>query len=52
MIAGMYFLGDRNDPDWLDFPIDEDFQMMLDMGRETGVTGPPTGNNPLGPPKP
>ncbi len=38
LISGVYFLGDRNG--LVNFPIDEDFQMMLDMGRSIGVTGP------------
>jgi hypothetical protein len=41
LISGIYFLGDRNG--MINFPIDEDFQMMLDMGRFIGVTAPPTG---------
>jgi hypothetical protein len=44
LISGMYFLGDRNG--LMDFPIDEDFQMMLDLGRSTSATGPAAGNDP------
>lgn len=39
LISGIYFLGDRNG--MMNFPIDADFQMMLDMGRFIGVTGSP-----------
>lgn len=51
LIAGMYFIGDRLIPEWLNFPIDEadgdDFKMMLDMAVGTiGVTGPAAGPEP------
>lgn len=29
LIAGIYFTGDRNTPDHMDFPMDEDFAMMF-----------------------
>lgn len=44
LISGIYFIGDRNTQ--MDFPIDEDFQMMLDMGRSTSATGPAAGMDP------
>jgi hypothetical protein len=40
LIAGIYFLGDRNG--MVNFPIPADFQMMLDFGRHVSETGPPT----------
>jgi hypothetical protein len=44
LISGMYILGDRNG--LMNFPIDADFQMMLDLGRSTSATGPAAGNPP------
>ena len=44
LISGMYFIGDRNG--LMNFPIDADFQMMLDLGRSTSTTGPAAGNPP------
>jgi hypothetical protein len=44
LIAGIYFLGDRSLPD--DFPRDEEFQMMLDLGQSTSATGPAAGKDP------
>lgn len=44
LISGIYFIGDRNT--LMNFPIDEDFQMMLDMGRSTSATGPAAGMDP------
>jgi hypothetical protein len=49
LIAGMYFIGDRNTPGWQNFPIDEDFDMMLNIPqRSTGVKGlyKPAGEEP------
>lgn len=42
LIAGVNFIGDRNS--LMDFPMDEDFVMMLAMGRNIGKTGNPSGN--------
>ncbi len=51
LITGMYFLGDRNTPNWMDFPLEADFQMMLGM---TGVGTPQIrgirGSQPAAPP--
>lgn len=44
LMAGIYFLGDRSGR--MDFPIDEDFQMMLDLGGSTSATGPAAGMEP------
>jgi hypothetical protein len=44
LISGIYFIGDRNGT--MNFPIDEDFQMMLDLGRSTSATGSAAGNPP------
>ena len=44
LIAGVYFIGDRNN--MMDFPLDEDFRMMLDLGRSTSATGPSAGKEP------
>jgi hypothetical protein len=46
LISGMYFIGDQNDT-MKDFPIDEDFQMMLHMGGSTSATGPAAGKDPM-----
>jgi|GEM_PF-844151 len=43
LIAGIYFLGDRNGR--MNFPIEDDFQMMIDMGRNIGMTGSPSHGN-------
>ncbi len=48
MIAGAYFLGDRNTPGQMNFPMEEEFEMMLNHGRQIGVTGKPTGGWPDG----
>jgi FtsP/CotA-like multicopper oxidase with cupredoxin domain len=42
LIAGIYFVGDRNG--MMDFPRDHEFQMMLDGGGSTSATGPAAGN--------
>jgi hypothetical protein len=44
LIAGVYFIGDRNN--MMDFPLDEEFTMMLEMGRSTSATGPAAGEDP------
>ncbi len=44
LIAGVNIIGDRNT--LLDFPRDEDFQMMLDLGRSTSATGLAAGEPP------
>ncbi len=44
LIAGVNIIGDRNT--LLDFPRDEDFQMMLDLGRSTSATGAAAGKDP------
>jgi hypothetical protein len=44
LISGMYFIGDQNGT--RNFPIDEDFMMMLDMGGSTSATGPAAGKEP------
>lgn len=46
LISGMYFIGDQNGP-MKDFPIDHDFQMMLDLGGSTSATGPAAGKEPM-----
>jgi FtsP/CotA-like multicopper oxidase with cupredoxin domain len=48
LIAGMVIIGDRTlgNPNFLDFPRDDEFQMMLDLGRSTTKTGPAAGNDP------
>lgn len=46
LIAGMYILGDRNTPGSMDFSLEDDFEMMLELGRHTGETGPPVGGWP------
>ena len=45
LISGLYFIGDQNGP-LKDFPIDADFQMMLDLGGSTSRTGPAAGKTP------
>jgi FtsP/CotA-like multicopper oxidase with cupredoxin domain len=53
LISGIYFIGDRNTVMTFmpgrphDFPIDADFQMMLDGGGSTTATGPSAGS-PIG----
>ena len=44
LIAGANIIGDRNTT--MDFPVDAEFQMMLDLGRSTTATGPAAGNDP------
>jgi hypothetical protein len=44
LIAGIYFIGDRNN--MMNFPLDEEFTMMLEMGRSTSATGPAAGEDP------
>ena len=44
LIAGVYFLGDRNT--MMDFPMEDEFQMMIDFGRRVAETGPPPGGWP------
>ena len=47
LISGMYFIGDNSNPATrIDFPIDEDFQMMLDLGGSSSATGPAAGKAP------
>lgn len=41
LIAGMYFIGDRNG--MMDFPMDAEFEMMLGSGGSTSATGPAAG---------
>jgi len=48
LIAGMYIMGDRttgNGAD-LDFPMEPEFEMMFNLGSNTGETGNPAGNWP------
>ena len=51
LISGMYFLGDRNTPAWMNFEMEADFMLMLGM---TGVGTPQirgiTGTQPAAPP--
>ncbi|HSC71251.1 MAG TPA: multicopper oxidase domain-containing protein, partial [Candidatus Methylomirabilis sp.] len=42
LIAGVYFIGDRNG--MMNFPLDHDFEMMLRGGGSTSATGPAAGN--------
>ena len=47
LIGGMYVIGDRNTAGSMNFPLDEDFEMVLSIARGTfGVTGPAAGPNP------
>jgi FtsP/CotA-like multicopper oxidase with cupredoxin domain len=47
LISGIYFIGDDSDPvHRSDFPIDAEFQMMLDLGGSTSATGPAAGKAP------
>lgn len=48
MIAGIYFLGDRNTAGQMNFPLEPEFEMMLMHGRHVGATGAPTGGWPDG----
>ncbi|WP_027714006.1 multicopper oxidase domain-containing protein [Desulfuromonas sp. TF] len=48
MIAGIYFIGDRNTPGQMNFPLEPEFEMMLMLGRRVGVTGSPAGGWPDG----
>ncbi len=44
LISGIYLLGDRNTPGWMDFPMEEDFHMMYGGIRGisgTGAAAPP-----------
>jgi len=43
LISGIYFIGDRNTPGWMDFPIEQDFKDMLKLGGGGGGTGPAAG---------
>lgn len=40
LISGIYFVGDRNTPGYLDFPMDEDFHMAFQNIRGTNRTKP------------
>jgi FtsP/CotA-like multicopper oxidase with cupredoxin domain len=44
LIAGVNIIGDRNT--MMDFPMDEEFRMMMDLGRSTTATGRAAGNEP------
>jgi FtsP/CotA-like multicopper oxidase with cupredoxin domain len=44
LIAGVYFIGDRNS--MMDFPLDAEFKTMLAMGRSTSASGPAAGQDP------
>ncbi len=48
MIAGIYILGDRSTSGQMNFPMDEEFEMMLHHGRRIGETGSPVGGWPEG----
>ncbi|MBI2858442.1 MAG: multicopper oxidase domain-containing protein [Chloroflexi bacterium] len=48
LISGLYFMGDRNTPGWLDFPLDEDFALMYGDGSDRGCGL--TGTHPVAPP--
>ncbi|MBI2858794.1 MAG: multicopper oxidase domain-containing protein [Chloroflexi bacterium] len=48
LISGIYFMGDRNTAGSLDFPLDEDFQMMYGDGADRGCGV--TGTHPCAPP--
>jgi hypothetical protein len=43
LIAGMNIIGDRNT--MMDFPMDEEFRMMMELGRSTSATGPAGGDD-------
>lgn len=36
LISGIYFVGDRNTPGWMDFPMDEDWRIMYGNGSDRG----------------
>lgn len=42
LISGIYFVGDRNTPGWMDFPMDEDFLMYYNgvRGIHEGIEQP------------
>ena len=42
LIAGMYFVGDRNTPGWMDFPLEEHMDMIMGSPRIYGI--PTTGH--------
>lgn len=44
LIAGVNFIGDRNT--MMDFPMDEEFRMMMDLGRSNSATGRAAGKEP------
>jgi hypothetical protein len=44
LIAGIVFIGDRTIQQ--DFPLDHEFEHMLDLGRSTSATGPAAGDEP------
>jgi len=46
LISGMYFIGDRNTPGHMDFPMEEDFAMMFRNLRGISSTGPAPGPPP------
>ncbi|MBI5447008.1 MAG: multicopper oxidase domain-containing protein [Deltaproteobacteria bacterium] len=46
LISGIYFTGDRNTPGFMDFPMDEDFEMMYRNIRGMSETGPAPGIEP------
>ena len=47
LISGIYFVGDRNTPGFMDFPMDEDFAMMYRNIRGIASTGPAPGPAPV-----
>jgi len=46
LISGIYFIGDRNTPGQMNFPMDEDFAMMFRNIRGVSSTGPAPGPTP------
>ena len=44
LMAGMYFIGDRSE--MMNFPMEHEFEMMLNFGNQVGETGRPTGDWP------
>lgn len=43
LISGIYFVGDRNVDGYMDFPMDEDFELMFQDVRGIAGTGPAPG---------
>lgn len=50
LMAGIYFIGDRNTPGQMDFPLDAEFEAMLSSGGSINGTCGPADNEPVVPP--